>query len=327
MERGKCTAIIILNYNNYEDTINCIQSVEQYNTAPVKYIVVDNGSTRGDTVDKLKSYFQGQFSNKYIKIEEGAKIEYLLPYLTFLISSTNDGYACGNNKGLELAYNDSETDTILILNNDILFVEDIIPKLKSSMQQLPDCGIISPILYKRNLEGVDYNCARRSVSVNHLIRENFFHYWYRLNSNKYANRNNYIYILKDRMGNLPEYLPIDLPSGSCMMIKKDLFKQIGSFDPHTFLYYEENILFKKIERIHLKNYLCTQLKCIHLGACSTSKTKNNFAIKCNIHSQRYYVKHYSNTSKLKFILYYFSTTFFKVTLVLQKKLFNVRVAR
>ena len=37
------TAVVILNYNNSEDTINCIKSVEENNTADVKYVVVDNG--------------------------------------------------------------------------------------------------------------------------------------------------------------------------------------------------------------------------------------------------------------------------------------------
>lgn len=44
-EMGK-TAIIILNYNNYEDTINCIESIEKYNTADIKYVIVDNNSNR-----------------------------------------------------------------------------------------------------------------------------------------------------------------------------------------------------------------------------------------------------------------------------------------
>ena len=52
----KSTALIILNFNNYEDTINCIESVEKYNTAPVKLIIVDNASTRGGASEALKYY-------------------------------------------------------------------------------------------------------------------------------------------------------------------------------------------------------------------------------------------------------------------------------
>ena len=314
------TALIILNYNNYEDTINCIESVEKYNTASIKYIVVDNGSNRSDTVDKLNAYFRMRFQENYKCIKEGEDNRLPLSYLTFLVSSTNDGYACGNNKGLNLAYADNEIDRILILNNDILFVEDIIPKLIETMDELPDCAIISPILYKKGLSEIDYNCARRNISPSELIKENFFHYWYRLKRNKYAERNVDRYILKNKQGQLPPVLPIDLPSGSCMLIQKDLFQQIGSFDPHTFLYYEENILYKKTKKLGLQNYLSTQLKCIHLGASSTSKSASLFIIDCNIHSSRHYMKHYSGCSYVTYALFYFSTLFFRISFILQKKL-------
>lgn len=312
-------AVIILNYNNYEDTINCIESVEKHNTAAIKYIVVDNRSTRLDAVDKLNAYFAERFQEDYICLGEGESYSLPLPYLTFLVSSTNDGYACGNNKGLNLAYADNEINRILILNNDILFVEDIIPKLIEIMEELPDCAIISPILYKKGLSEIDYNCARKNISPSELIKENFFHYWCRLNRKRYAYRNADRFILKNKPIQ-SVVIPIDLPSGSCMLIKKDLFQQIGSFDPHTFLYYEENILFKKTENLGLKNYLCTQLKCIHLGASSTALSSSLFIINCGINSSRYYVRHYSGCSYATYALFYFSTLFFRITFILQKKL-------
>lgn len=314
------TALIILNYNNYEDTINCIESVEKYNTASIKYIVVDNGSTRSDTVDKLNTYFEMKFHENYKCLKEGEKHCLSLPYLTFFISSTNDGYACGNNKGLNLAYTDNEIDRILILNNDILFVEDIIPQLIDSMEKLPDCAIISPILYKKGLKELDYNCARKNISPSELIKENFFHYWYRLNQNKYAERNAGRYILKNRQGELPPIIPIDLPSGSCMLIKKELFKKMGSFDPNTFLYYEENILYKKTKKLGLQNYLCTQLKCVHLGASSTSKSASLFIVDCGLDSARYYMRTYSGCSNFVYVSFFLSTLFFRISFLLQKKI-------
>lgn len=61
------------------------------------------------------------FGPDYDKYIEGQAIQSPLKKVSFLISGTNDGYAQGNNKGLALAYADSEIDEILILNNDILF--------------------------------------------------------------------------------------------------------------------------------------------------------------------------------------------------------------
>lgn len=42
-----------MNYNNSYDTINCIKSVLNYNTYPVKFIVVDNGSPNLNVIEEL----------------------------------------------------------------------------------------------------------------------------------------------------------------------------------------------------------------------------------------------------------------------------------
>ena len=167
--------IIILNYNNWEDTVNCIKSVEKYNTAEVKYIVIDNGSTREGTVEALDKYLAKTFKNNYRKMTENENVE-ILSYMTFLVSPTNDGYARGNNKGLRLAYKDSEIDELLILNNDILFIQDIIPLLLRKKKKTDNCGIISPILYEGDKTTIDYNCARRSVNPWVLIHAYIFFY-------------------------------------------------------------------------------------------------------------------------------------------------------
>ena len=44
IQKMKLTALIILNFNNYENTINCIESVEKYNSATIKLIAIDNAS-------------------------------------------------------------------------------------------------------------------------------------------------------------------------------------------------------------------------------------------------------------------------------------------
>ena len=42
-------------------------------------------------------------------------------------------------------------------------------------------------------------------------------------------------------------MDIELPSGSCMMFNAEALRIIGGFDPNTFLYYEEDILYKKLK--------------------------------------------------------------------------------
>lgn len=291
----KYTAVLILNYNNYEDTINCIESVELYNTAPIKYIVVDNGSTQEKAVKELDKYFSEKFADRYLYISDNYNQIHTLPYLTFLSSKSNDGYARGNNKGLELIYMFEEIEYVLILNNDVLFVEDILPFLLTKYKVLPNCGIISPILYKKGLDELDYNCARLNATEWEII--NVYMMWYRDIFGYISRSNNRRLILKRNIRRIDEeFIEIELPSGSCMLANKMLLRDIGGFDSNTFLYYEENILFKKLKKINRQNYLIPSQKCIHLGASSTSKSNSVFIQRVGLNSACYYLRNYCEMS-------------------------------
>ena len=88
-----------------------------------------------------------------------------------------------------------------------------------------------------------------------------------------------------------------------MLFSKRLFEQIGSFDPHTFLYYEENILYQKLRAIGKTNWIFPKLKCIHLGASSTKHEVVYFMIKSSADSVCYYIENYTNASKLTKLLF------------------------
>jgi GT2 family glycosyltransferase len=92
---------------------------------------------------------------------------------------------------------------------------------------------------------------------------------------------------------------VELTSGSCFMVKKSLFESLGGFDSGTFLYYEENILWEKIRRRGLKNYLDCSVRLIHLGAATTStQVKSIFVAKCLVDSTRYFIRHFTNAGVL-----------------------------
>lgn len=319
------TVLVILNYNNYEDTFNCIESVDKFNTAEIKIIVVDNGSTREGASTKIAEYLMQRYSNRYLHLNDNEALSMkglkrVLPYCTYIESSTNDGYARGNNKALYLTECDDTIENVMILNNDVLFVQDIIPSLCKQYDSLHDAAILSPILYKRNMDGLDMNCARKNTTFKAEVMENFFHYIFVLlgKTNPYLKQR---YLINDEK-QLPLLLKIELPSGSCMFIKKSLFASIGFFDPNTFLYYEENILHKKTEKLGLNNYLVTNLKCIHLGAQSTSNSPSIFGIMCGAKSGRYYMKNYAGITIWQYWIYLFSQYVSLANFRLQKNIWK-----
>ena len=302
----KCeiTAIIILNYNNYEDTINCIESIICYNSALVKIIVVDNGSTRVDASQKLREYLLNQFSDNILEVNDSylASVSSVnLPMCTYIASSINDGYARGNNKGLKLADIDNEITHVMVLNNDVLFIEDIIPSLLKWDTQLSDSAFISPLLLKKDRKSIDYNCARKSVSFYGEIKkmlliplEKCFHF-----TRKYVDSHQILKWVDYKQLN---YVPSELLSGSCLFVAKEVFSKISFFDPNTFLYFEEDILYEKTKRIGLQNYLIPSIKCVHIGAQSTSYISKRVSVYSS-ESAIYYFKHYCGCGKIKVFIY------------------------
>ena len=317
----RLTAIIIVNFNNIEATINCIESIEHFNSAQIKYIVVDNGSSELENIENLETYLCKKFYRDFIRLIPEDSIPRNLPKVTYFINNKNEGYAKGNNHGLKIVENDDEVDYVMILNNDVLFVEDIIPELIFKLESLKDCALISPLLYTKDMSGYDYTCARLAPSPWSLIKECLM---LGLNINSYRDVLKRKYWLLQRNPDLvnSSLLEIEMPSGSCMLIKKELFKEIGYFDPHTFLYYEENILYSKIYSRGLKNYLVPSLRCIHLGASTTKKTASSFSQKCGLESRTYYLQTYCHLSTLQSMVYAMAKFLFSIRLCLHKMIYH-----
>ena len=99
-------------------------------------------------------------------------------------------------------------------------------------------------------------------------------------------------------------------------MSKDLMSQIGGFDPRTFLYFEENILYKKTEKLGLQNYLLPKSKCIHLGATSTQKVSGAFLLQCSLDSASYYLTHYCNLTFIQKIVWNISKVLFSIKIKL-----------
>ena len=119
------TYIIILNYNGWKDTIECLESLkciqEDY-----KIVLIDNKST-DDSIDKLEKWIQNQ--------------KELSSNLIFITSSENNGYAAGNNIGIKYVESQEDAEFIWILNNDTLIKADILENLLNCYKNLENENI------------------------------------------------------------------------------------------------------------------------------------------------------------------------------------------
>lgn len=128
------TSVVILNYNGYTDTVECIDSIRQSGHR-CQLILVDNASS-GNELSRLQ--------------------EYLWRDELLVGNSENSGYAGGCNTGLERAFSDG-ADAVFLLNNDVIVDHDCVGELVAVLEQYEDVGVIGPmVLYHNDPEVVSF---------------------------------------------------------------------------------------------------------------------------------------------------------------------------
>ena len=150
-------AIIVLNWNGWQDTIECLESLQRITYPNYQIIVVDNGST-DDSVKQIREKF---------------------PHLTLIEANKNLGYAGGNNVGIKYALK-SEAKYMLITNNDTEVINpEFLNQMLDVMKTDRKIGILGPkvlnskgqiqntILYVPTL----FNCLKESFGLRFGIKK------------------------------------------------------------------------------------------------------------------------------------------------------------
>jgi len=114
---------IILNYNNYTDTIDTIESVLSSEYDVNSILLIENSSDK-TIIRKIRTRF---------------------PDLAIIENEKNLGYAGGNNIGIQKAIA-SGADYIFLLNNDVTLEKDVLKKCVSAMEKSPGCAACQPII-------------------------------------------------------------------------------------------------------------------------------------------------------------------------------------
>lgn len=165
---NKKVAIIILNWNGWEDSIECLESLYQITYLNYYAIVVDNGS-KNNSIDKIKEYCEGKIeleskffdydsTNKPIKVveytrKEAENIEMEndnLPSnqrLILIKNEINYGFAEGNNIAIKYALKALNPDYVLLLNNDTVVDKEFLSELVKVSESNEMVGIVGPNIY------------------------------------------------------------------------------------------------------------------------------------------------------------------------------------
>jgi len=154
-------AIIILNWNGWQDTIECLDSVLRLRGCKFRIVVCDNGSTN-DSIEKISEWADGKIltprhgpawlrvphldpvcpvDRVIMKPSAQSKPDLDAAPITILEVGANLGFAGGMNAGLRHVLANETFSHFWLLNNDTIVDPDSLLELLNHMGEDPRIGI------------------------------------------------------------------------------------------------------------------------------------------------------------------------------------------
>lgn len=192
-------AVIVLNWNNPDDTLACLRSVMalDYPADRRQVIVVDNGSA-DDSVARIQSAY---------------------PDVPLIETGANLGYAGGNNVGIRHALAQG-TDFVCILNNDVTVAPDFLGPLVAASLSVSPPAITTPMICEADhpdtIWALGADLDGRTASPIRLHAGESRSAW---------------------AGAAP--FPVDFAPGTAMLVPRAVYEAVGLMDEAFFLYFEE----------------------------------------------------------------------------------------
>jgi GT2 family glycosyltransferase len=238
--------ILILNWNGWRDTTECLESVFRSDYSNYRVVVCDNDSGDG-SFEYIKMWAEGKLdpvSDKGHSLHDlcSPPVSKPIPFveydraraevggdeetdfqLVLIQTGVNLGFAGGNNVGLRYILRRGDFQYVWILNNDTVVRSDALAQMVLEMRERPDAGICgSTLLYYdepdivQTLGGATYNR------------------W--LGSSKYigTGRSAYEPVDPQRVEKSLTYV-----TGASMLVSRKFIESIGLMDEDYFLFFEE----------------------------------------------------------------------------------------
>lgn len=229
-------SIISVNYNSSQHTLNMVESIHRMSTSDISYeiIIVDNAS-------------QWEDYTQLIPLNT-------VPNTTVIRSRLNGGFASGNMLGVQHA----RGDYTLFLNNDTLFLNDVLHHFYTYAQAHTNIGLLGGHL--NNHDGSRTSSYKKFPS---------------LMSNLLGNSLARILTPNDFPSNktiLDKPTQVGVVSGSCMFFRSSVFEQLGGFDTVFFLYCEEEDIAKRTWDAGFSVVYLPDARILHLEGASTIRS-------------------------------------------------------
>ena len=262
----KKIGFIIINFNDHKTTKKLINNIKNYKIID-EIVVVDNKSTDKSVLELQK-----------------------IDNITLIANEENYGFAKAINIGCKYLINKYKDCYIFVSNSDIRIEEENDLKELVKTFKVKDIALVGPVI--KEPDGVVRGWKLTSVNEDILMNIPLINRVYR---KKLLNYKDSYYTT------LLSY--VDIVKGCFFLIDSKALEKINYLDENTFLYYEENILAKKLKVKKYKTVINNKVTIYHDHAKTISKNVNNInRYKITKESFMYYEKNYNDANSLQIFI-------------------------
>ena len=253
-------SVIIINYNTFQLTCNCIQSLyEKIKDIEFEIVLVDNAST-----ESAPELFRQKF-----------------PGIKLVVSKTNTGFTGGNNLGIEHA----EGDYLLLLNSDTELINNAPGICLNYLKAKPEVGMVTAqLLYPDGR--IQHNC-RRFRRITWELLEVFPFYKFLPKKKREA-------LMLHHYFDHQSFTKCDWVWGAFMLFPKKIIQQLPQKKlPGDFFMYAEDVLWCwNFTQLGYEIHFLPEAKVMHVHKGSVSKDKWIEVRKTGIRNHAEFMKYF-----------------------------------
>jgi GT2 family glycosyltransferase len=225
--------IIILNWNSWSDTLECLESLKSNDYPNYQVVIIDNGSKEKPVVPS--------------------------PEIKIIYNQENLGFAGGNNIGIKYAL-EQGADYVLLLNNDTVVSDDFLTKLVKAGESDREIGLLGPKIYFYPMTGQPDKAKEKiwfaGGQVNWLYNKGQMRGWGEKDNGQYDQ---------------PDIQETEYVTGCCLLIKREAVKKIGLMPEEYFLYYEDTDWSLAAQKAGSKCVFVPAARIWHKGSASSKE--------------------------------------------------------
>ncbi|AEH07272.1 glycosyltransferase family 2 protein [Methanothermococcus okinawensis] len=307
-------SIIILNWNGWKDTIECLESLYRINYPNYDVIVVDNNS-QNESIEKIKEYCNGNIEqilpefvalrsapievnskffkysneNKPIRVFELSenearnnkfldkeKYETLEPNKRMILIKNKDnyGFAGGNNVGIKFALDVLNPDYILLLNNDTVVDKNFLIEMVKVAECDEKIGIVGSKIYYYDYKGRDDVIWGLGGGGVDLKTGRVWHYYFKKIDDK----------------TYKDIIECGYITGCSMLVKNNVLKILNGFDENYFCYYEDTDLSIRCKNLGYKLVCATKSVLWHKVSVSSGGDSSPITAYLTARNCLYFIK-------------------------------------